>query len=77
MKSDDQGQSFCQIILQNLKKISTEVCKLKPFEIAMLVKFDFGGQNSCFDKAVLLIKKQGYLGNMTFKMTLNDLKGQR
>ena len=45
------------IILQNLKKISTEVYKLKPFEIAMLVKFDFGGQNSCFDKAVLLIKK--------------------
>ena len=58
-------------------KISTEVYKLKPFEIAMLVKFDFGGQNSCFDKAVLLIKKQGYLGNMTFKMTLNDLEGQR
>ena len=45
------------MLLQNLIKISTEVYKLKPFEIAMLVKFDFGGQNSCFDKAVLLIKK--------------------
>ena len=51
------NKNFCQMILQNLKKISTEVYKLKPFEIAMLVKFDFGGQNSRFDKAALLIKK--------------------
>ena len=44
------NKSFCQIILQNLTKISTEVYRLKPFEIAILVKFDFEGQNSCFKK---------------------------
>ena len=45
------NKSFCQIILQNLIKIPKEVYKLKPFEIAILVKFDFGGQRSCFEKA--------------------------
>ena len=43
-------KSVCQIILQNLIKIPTEVYRLKPFEIAILVKFDFKGQNSCFKK---------------------------
>ena len=43
-------KSFCQIILQNLTKISTEVYMIKPFEIAILVKFNFEGQNSCFKK---------------------------
>ena len=38
------NKSFCQIVLQNLIKISTEVYKLEPLQKALFVKFDFGGQ---------------------------------
>ena len=46
------NKSFYQIILQNLMKISTEVHKLQPFKKAILLKFDCGGQRSCFEKAL-------------------------
>ena len=50
------NKSFCQIILQNLLKISTEVYKSVPFQKAILEEFDFGGQRPCFEKAAYLIK---------------------
>ena len=52
-KSDDyrDNKSFCQIILQNLIKISTKAYKLEPFKSDILVKFDFWGQRSCFEKS--------------------------
>ena len=45
--------SFCQIVLQNLIKISTEVYELKPFEMTILVKSDFGGQVKFWKKWVI------------------------
>ena len=42
--------------MQNLLEISTEVNKVMPFKKAILVKFDFGGQRPCFEKAAYLIK---------------------
>ena len=55
---DRDNKSLCKVILQNLIKITTEAYNLYLFEKAILVKFDFGGQNSCFDKAALLIKNK-------------------
>ena len=43
------NKSCCQVILQNLIETSIEVYKLKPFK--NVVKFNFGGQRSCFERA--------------------------
>ena len=45
-------KSFCEITLQALVKIFTEIDKLQPlsFRKVILVKFDFGGQRSYFEQ---------------------------
>ena len=52
------NKCFCQITLKNLIKIFREVYKFEAFKKAVLVKFDFWGQRSSFEKAALLIKEK-------------------